>query len=316
MPGGRPDLGVARRVEQILQKREPDILRQLRAIDTLEQIGTPAAHEVMDTLAKSTPTPAWHKRYKGRWVGSRLEVYVDSFTTFFTESPMRNLIAGLTLLALAGVGPAKTPKPAVDRYGDALPDGAIARLGTVRFRGGFSQKVAFGRTGRSWLRCITAGVVASGTNERSTSAPATRRLLCTRARFSADGKMLVAGLRLIDVATGKEVHNLKGHIKMIFRRVFAGRNDRCDKRPEGMGKIIFWDVKTGKKLLHTDERNANSSPTCLAFPGQRTANSLPRQDADKTVRIWDVATGKRVFRFEALKSAGLPRLLCGLMVNP
>ena len=50
-------LELQRRVEQILQKRGPDVLRQLRAIDTLEQIGTPAARDTLETLAKATPNP-------------------------------------------------------------------------------------------------------------------------------------------------------------------------------------------------------------------------------------------------------------------
>jgi hypothetical protein len=50
-------LELQRRIEQILQKREPAVLRQLRAIDVLEQIGTSAARETLETLAKTTPTP-------------------------------------------------------------------------------------------------------------------------------------------------------------------------------------------------------------------------------------------------------------------
>src|SRR3954471_7193777 len=65
-----------------------------------------------------------------------------------------------------------------DRYGDPLPDGAVARLGTVR-----------------WRQAGTLSCVA----------------------FSADGKILASGSRdgqvyLWEVATGKELRRLTGHV--------------------------------------------------------------------------------------------------------
>lgn len=54
--------------------------------------------------------------------------------------------------------PAREPeKPRTDRYGDPLPDGALARLGTIRFRQGyFTHQVAFLHDGKT-VACAGAG---------------------------------------------------------------------------------------------------------------------------------------------------------------
>lgn len=54
---GNVSLEVRRRLEQILEKRRPDVLRQLRAIDTLEQIGNPETREILATLVKGAANP-------------------------------------------------------------------------------------------------------------------------------------------------------------------------------------------------------------------------------------------------------------------
>src|SRR5262249_24660707 len=72
----------------------------------------------------------------------------------------RSLVFGLLVLAglAQGTGTplaADEKKPATDRYGDALPAGAIARLGTVRFRHA-SQVVSVGYSPNGKL-LVTAG---------------------------------------------------------------------------------------------------------------------------------------------------------------
>jgi hypothetical protein len=52
-----PTLETRQRLEEILKKADGEVLRRLRAIDALDQIGTAGAREVLESLAKSTPNP-------------------------------------------------------------------------------------------------------------------------------------------------------------------------------------------------------------------------------------------------------------------
>src|SRR5262249_34589978 len=78
-----------------------------------------------------------------------------------TMLPRQHLVF-VALLTLAGTLPARGEPPAekiplvrLDRYGDPLPEGAVARMGTVRFRHAGLRSVAFSSDGK---RLVTAGV--------------------------------------------------------------------------------------------------------------------------------------------------------------
>jgi RNA polymerase sigma factor (sigma-70 family) len=55
---GNPPLEVRQQVEVLLSKRGQETLRQLRAIETLEHIGTAEARKVLDGLAQTAPNPS------------------------------------------------------------------------------------------------------------------------------------------------------------------------------------------------------------------------------------------------------------------
>jgi HEAT repeat protein len=55
--GGNIPLEVRQRIEQMLEKRDKEVIRKLRAIETLEHIGTAEARQVLQDLAKCAPNP-------------------------------------------------------------------------------------------------------------------------------------------------------------------------------------------------------------------------------------------------------------------
>jgi WD40 repeat protein len=110
--------------------------------------------------------------------------------------------------------------------------------------------------------------------------------------MSPDGKWIAAGTRygivkVLDLATGKEVASLKGHAGDVWAVAFShdgtvlASGDGDWNRP---GDVRLWDTATWKErgmLAHTGE------VLCLAFAPDRPL--LAAGSWDKTVRIWDLA---------------------------
>src|SRR5262249_36517269 len=132
----------------------------------------------------------------------------------------------------------RAPEPAgagadagrVDRHGDPLPPGAVARLGTVRLRHG--------------------AAVSS-------------------AAFSPDGKLLATGghdhaVRLWEAATGKPLATKLGHTWHITsvgfspdgKTLMSSSGDFISHRG---GETKLWDVATRRELLTLDTASAANS---------------------------------------------------------
>src|ERR1700720_3831713 len=75
--------------------------------------------------------------------------------------------------------------------------------------------------------------------------------------LSADGKLLArAGINKVDlwdVASGKELHTLKGHTERLFKLAFSPDGKTLASAtghwgdPGGAGEVKLWDVATGKE---------------------------------------------------------------------
>jgi RNA polymerase sigma factor (sigma-70 family) len=155
-------------------------------------------------------------------------------------------------------------KPRADRHGDALPAGALVRLGTTRLRlANGAKALAFSPDGKSL------------------------------ASASDDGASTVS---LWDAATGKELTLLRGHRNTIRALAFApdgktlatGSNDRT---------IRLWDVATGKELRRSE---ATAEVSTIAFsPDGKTLAS----GGEDPIQLWDPATGKLLRRLDGLPKA-------------
>jgi WD40 repeat protein len=147
-----------------------------------------------------------------------------------------------------------------DRYGDPLPPGALARLGTVRLRHAEGvHSLAFTRDGKG---LITAG----GKKEP---------------------------IRLWDVATGRMLRQFGGGGEPIvgYTAALSADGRTLAGSVGAAGDLGLWDVDTGMLLRRLKGCQA-SEPVLLAFsPDGKTVAAAN----GKTLRLWETATGKELW---------------------
>ena len=180
--------------------------------------------------------------------------------------------------------PAEAKAPA-DLYGDALPAGALQRLGTVRFRHN-ATAIAYSPDGK---------ILASGGRDNT--------------------------IRLFDAASGKEIRRLIGHaprtfsppadpgnpLDLLVTATGEGGVNSVAFSPDGKtlasggwdDTVRLWDVQTGKQIRKIDAHKAMVAHVVFSPDGKVLAS---RGGLDGTVRLWDPLTGTRLQQFTGLSN--------------
>jgi WD40 repeat protein len=222
------------------------------------------------------------------------------------------LLIGL-FVPVAFVTFAMTPPPTArtDLLGDPLPDGALARIGTLRFRHGVAiASVAYAldgksvairesdgsvciwdaATGRQILRIPQDGVLPAQ-EEKS------RDRLPLPMAYSADGKHLATTGRnnavIIHDTEGRAVQSLRGLEKPVAVLAFAPDGKSVYAMDQSQA-VRGWDGN-GKERLKIAGRQTRGTGFALAPDGKTIATA-----GEDDVRLWDAVDGTEL--------AGQPRL--------
>jgi len=191
-------------------------------------------------------------------------------------------------------------RPRVDTYGDALPEGAIARLGTVRLRHGYLHSgLVFAGDGKS----IIASDYYSGVHVWDLAEGREVRQFCDSDYYchglaiSPDGRTLAVAVgnlsvRLFDPTTGVELGALPKDRDRLNSMAFSN-DSKLLATASGTGPVRVYDV-ANRELAHRVQFSDYIGSVHFSPDGKIVVAS-----AKKGVSLREVATGKEVARLNA-----------------
>ncbi|HZU35227.1 MAG TPA: WD40 repeat domain-containing protein [Gemmataceae bacterium] len=240
--------------------------------------------------------------------------------------PYRCLVVALALLAghAFSEGHSPTPKPKqtpatkpsrLDFYGDPLPPGAVARLGSLRLRHYGIQDFTFSRDGKMLISAGSDQFVrfwdaATGKPVRATRLQGKNVQGCVA--ISPDGTLYAVSDSITtyvwETATGKEVKRLTNPRRGLSANyVYFSPDNKTLAIGTNLTTLTLWDWKAGKSRELTVPSQQPRRPG-MFFAGSTSCQASFSPDSkllatgtttEDELAIWDVAAGKIVQSLDA-----------------
>jgi WD40 repeat protein len=227
------------------------------------------------------------------------------------DTPKLAVASARPQAAETGEKPART-----DRFGDPLPEGATARLGTMRFRHGEAMALAFTADGKTLLTCGGADRIirfwdsVTGRLLREQPLPDGYPLA-----LSPDGRLLLqtgreGTLSLWEIQGHRRLHQLP-LAQQGYLQAFFSPDSKMLITAQFDGTLKVWDVATGQSRLVGKHEGQPWSFSFAADGTLLSTSSDPKaKGSGRILHFWDLTAGRERAR---LNLAGV---LNGVVLSP